>query len=228
MVDSRRLAFCSALAVVLGGVPALGQSFEFLGGLRQIGSNDTLAYGSLTHSRAGNEAEGVRLRLAGTGVSSRMFATQVSQGSMALTAGYSWRAGTTGSFALMAGPAYVRRTEGGVTSIDALGVLVSAEYAGFVGERGFAVAYAEYSSPDQALFARAFYSYYTSDRFGIGPDVSYLSEPDFNRLNLGVRASYVLGATVLSATAGQAISNNALVPPTNRSPFLELQIATTF
>ncbi|WP_114965651.1 cellulose biosynthesis protein BcsS [Alkalilacustris brevis] len=209
-------------------MPALGQSFEFIGGVRQIGSNDTQGYGTLTYGPGGLEADGVRLRVTGTGSNSHMFTTRVRQRSMALTGGYSWRAGDAGSFALMAGPTYVRRTEGGVSTIDEVGILASAEYAGFVGERGFAVAYAEYSSPDRALFARAFYSHYTTDQFGIGPDISYLSEPDFSRLNLGVRASYVVGATVLSATVGHATTKNDLDPPTNRSPFLELQVATRY
>jgi len=228
MKSSRFAAAWSLVAVIGATSPVLAQSFEFVGGLRQIGANDTLGYGSLTYNRAGAGAEGLQFRLSGVKAWSTMFGTDVSQGSFSLTAGHAWQAGTTGSFAIMAGPTYVNRTAAGGTVIDAVGYLVSAEYAGFVGQRGFAGLYTEYSSPDQAFFTRAFYSYYLNDRFGIGPDLGYLVEPNFTRGTLGVRASYVVGASVFSATIGQAITNNALLPPSDRSAFLELQIATRF
>lgn len=228
MLGSRFFAVVSVSGLMLGALPALGQTYEVLGGARQIGDNDTRGYSSVTWRPAGMTAEGPQLRFAGTASTSKMFGTNVRQRTLAFTGGYAWTVGAAGNLALMAGPVYVKRTLDGLGDIDDVGVLVSAEYSGFVGDRGFAVAYTEYSSPDQALYARAFYSYYSTDQFGLGPDISYLNEPNFNRLTIGARGSYVIGSTVLSATIGRAITKNDFVASTDRSVFLELQFATSF
>ncbi len=228
MKPLRHIACSAALALAATAGPAASQSFDFLGGVRLIGNDYTLGYGALTYSFPETATGNARLRVGGTALSTRQFGPHLSQQTLGVTGGYAWSVGPGGSFALMAGPVYVSRSQAGQESIDEFGGLFVAEYGGFVGERGYFGAYAEHSTPDDATFLRGFYSWYFTDAFGVGPDLSYFTEPGLRRAIVGVRASYVQNANVWSAILGYGRTRNTRLDQTDNSPVLELQVATRF
>jgi hypothetical protein len=214
-------------ATVLSTAAASAQTFEFMSSIRHIDGGDTLGYVSLTHRMAGAHADGLVFRAEIEGLRSTLFDDRVRQHIGRVSVGYSWSLDGAGTFAVLAGPTYVSRKTGADREIDETGYYLAAEYGGFVADRSFAGAILQYSSPDKAWYGRGFTSYYVTDQFGVGPDLTYLDEPGFSRMTLGVRSSFVFHESVFSAIVGQARSRSSDFGRDN-SPFVELQLFRNF
>lgn len=222
-----KLLVAAVVSNALSGGTVSAQTFEFMSSVRHINGGDTVGFVSLTHRMNGAHADGIVLRAEVEGVRSDLFDASIRQTIGRLSAGYSWSLEGAGTFALLGGPTHVSRKIDGGNVIDKTGYYAAAEYGGLIGAQTFAGALVQYSSPEKGWYGRVYASYYTSDRLGFGPDLTYLDEPGFSRHTLGVRTSHVIGDTVLSGIVGKAHTRSGDLGR-DRSPFIELQLFQRF
>jgi len=131
------------------------------------------------------------------------------------------------TFTLFAGPTYVDRDLNGVNAISETGYYLGVEGYGFFGDQGFWAGIAQFSSPDDEFYVRGFTTYLVSENLSLGPDVSYLHEPDYERTTLGLRASWVIDDTVLGVIGGVSMQDGT-AGPSESAGFLELQASFSF
>lgn len=218
----------AALAIAVGiSTPAASQTVSVLLGGRATESDSAVGYLSVTGSFAAPGANGFVLR--GEAESSKtVFAgSETNQDMQRLIAGYSFVT-DFGGFTALAGPTHVRRsTNGGPNTISETGLYVGLEGYGFIGDRGYWAGITQYSTPDEAFFTRGFYTYLVGGNTNIGPDVSYLHEPDFERGTVGLRTAWTFDTHILALIGGVARESGTAVP-SESSGFLELQLGFSF
>lgn len=202
------------------------QDFNLLLGARGTGSDDSLAYLSFTTALGSTTSDGWVLRFDTEATDISFAGANSDQNMYRLLVGYSFPLGTN-TFTALAGPTHVDRDVGVTKAISETGYYLGLEGSGFVGDRGFWAGIAQWSSPDEAFYSRVFGTYQVAGTTSLGPDFSYLHESNYERSTLGLRASWVIGNTVLGVIGG-ASRQDGRTGPSETDGFLEVQTFFTF
>ena len=222
---SRKLARITAVIAATVGLPAAAQEFNVLLGGRATESATSAAYMSVTGDFAPAGTNGFLLRGEIESSTTEFAGARTNQDTQRLVLGYSF-ATDIGEFTALVGPTHVSRSlSGGPTLFSETGYYVGLEGYGFFGDRGYWAGIAQYSSPDEAFYTRAFATYLVAAN--IGPDVSYLHEPNFERATLGLRSAWTFEKSVVAVIAGVS-RESGMAGPNETEGFLELQLSFSF
>ena len=223
----RKLALIASVVTFGLGTPVVAQDISVLLGGRATASDTSAGYLSVTGTFGAQGAGGVVLRGELEDTTTVFAGDETVQDAQRLLLGYSFVTGA-GNFTALAGPTRVTRSvNGGPDIISETGLYLGVEGDGFIGDRGYWAGIAQYSSPDEAFFTRAFSTYQVGGNVNIGPDFSYLNEPDFERGTLGVRTAWTFDRNVLALIAG-ATRETGTLGSDETEGFLELQFGTSF
>lgn len=216
----------TAIASVLC-TPAVAQDVDVLLGGRVTEDDSALGYLSVTGKFGTAGASGFILRGEAEFTTTDFAGFETDQEMQRLLLGYSFVT-DTGTFNLLAGPTHVKRsTNGGPSTISETGAYAGVEGYGFIGQRGFWAGIAQYSTPDEAFYTRAFTTYLVGGNTNIGPDISYLDEPGFERATLGLRTTWTFDDNAVAVIAGMS-RESGVAGPSDDEGFLELQIGLSF
>lgn len=193
------VAFMNASISV--ATPVTAQNIDMLVGARQTGPDSRLGYVSGTYNLQGQGVSGPLVRLDGETSRLQLSGVTTQQKTARLLAGYTNFFGT-GSATILGGAAYVDRTTDSIGTISETGYYLGLEGAAYLGDRGYAAGITQYSSPDEAFYTRGFSTYLVADKISLGPDLSYLHEPDFKRATIGLRTSLIGDAGVFGVILG--------------------------
>lgn len=218
----------AASAIAFGlAIPAAAQDISALIGGRITESDSTIGYLSVTGDFGVPGAGGFVLRGEAESTTTDFAGFDTHQEMQRLLLGYSFVT-DGGTFTALAGPTYVERTtNGGPATISEIGIYAGLEGSGFIGDRGYWAGIVQYSSPDEAFYSRAFATYLVGGNTNIGPDFSYLHEPDYERSTIGLRAAWTFDQNVLALIGGVARESGSLGPDETEG-FLELQLGISF
>lgn len=211
---------------LLAAMPAWADGYSLLVGGRSAGSDSTLGYLSFSGGPGTNMSDGWVYRLETEATETTFAGATSNQQMQRILAGYSF-ATDTGTFTVLAGPTRVERDAGPVELISETGYYVGLEGSGFIGDRGYWAGVVQWSSPEEAFYARGFGTYLVEGSTNIGPDVSYLHEPDYERTTIGIRGSWVLGNTVIGVVGGSATQSGS-AGPSETDGFIEMQVGISF
>jgi hypothetical protein len=223
----RKLALVATTLTLGSTAPALAQNVSVLLGGRVTESDTSAAYLSVTNNFAPLGTDGVVLRGELEHTRTDFAGTESKQNLQRVLLGYAFNT-QAGTFTGLIGPTHVTRSiNGGPDVISETGIHVGAEGYGFYGEGGYWAGLAQYSSPDEAFYTRGFTTYLVGGNTNIGPDLSYLDEPNFERGTLGLRTAWTFDQTVV-ALIGGASQETGTAGGDETEGFLELQVGLSF
>lgn len=206
----KRTLLCAS-ALMLSAVSAHSADSNILGGFRII-DDDVSKFGYLQYTidPGGSTADGVFYRFDLEGSDFSFTGATPVEGdykTVRLLAGYSFSQGAT-TISPYAGINYMVQetdvTAPSAPEVDEAGFTVGVEVASYVGDKGYIGGVAQYDSPNEANFLRAFGTYEVFDGISVGPDLSYVDADGFTRGTVGLRASYVTDSGTFSLIAGTA------------------------
>lgn len=222
-------------AIVLGtfaASQALAQDlyqrdFHLMLGLRATEADNTLGYGSLTGKLQRDRNGGLYLRADAETSKVNFGGTRWDQDEYRLLLGYAFPI-SNGEMMVLAGPTRVERTyNGGFSDISDTGLYAALEGYGYIGARGFWGGIIQWSDPAEEFFARAYGTYLVGGNTNIGPDVSYLNEPDYHRTTLGIRSTWTFQNAAVSAIVGVERQSGSAASSENDA-FIEMQLNFNF
>ena len=223
----RKLALFAGTIILGYTFPATAQDVSVLLGGRVTESDSSAGYLSVTNNFAPAGTNGFVLRGEVERTRTDFAGSESKQDLQRLLLGYSFNT-QAGTFTGLIGPTHVTRSiNGGPDVISETGVHVGVEGYGFYGEGGYWAGLAQYASPDEAFYTRGFTTYFIGGNTNIGPDVSYLNEPNFERGTLGLRSAWTFDQNVIALIGGVSQETGSAGGDETEG-FLELQVGLSF
>jgi len=223
----RKLALIASVITCGVSTPAIAQDFNVLLGGRATESSTYTGYLSITGTYGAAGADGLTFRAEAENTKTQFAGSRTQQDMQRILAGYTFVT-DSGTFTALAGPTHVKRSiNGGPSTISEVGAYAGLEGYGFWGTRGYWAGIAQYSTPDEAFYTRAFTTYLVGGNTSIGPDISYLDEPNFERGTLGLRSAWTFDQNVIAVIGGMS-KETGTAGPSETEGFLELQLGLSF